>query len=83
MDDASIIWVMLWVFIGSLVGVAIGKTKGRPTLGFFMGAFLGVIGWLLLLIGPDSRLKCSECLGAVPEGAKRCQHCGVFLQPKP
>lgn len=47
----------------SLIGIAgyfLGLTKGRPVAGFFFSFFLGPIGWLLILIGPDLRNKSYE-----------------------
>lgn len=39
------------IFTG--VGAAIGQRKGRTAGGFFLGLFLGPVGWLLLLVGKN------------------------------
>lgn len=65
-----------WVLIGGFVGALIGQTKGRTGDGFLLGALLGIIGWILILAGPDKRNKCPQCRGPVPQGAAKCMHCG-------
>lgn len=79
MEQALVLWVILWILIGGLVGSAIGKLKGRPEAGAAWGAFLGVIGWLVIAAGPDMKPKCPECQGSIVAGANRCKNCGVEL----
>lgn len=69
----------LWVVLGPLIGAAIGQKKGRLGAGIFFGFLLGPIGWLVIAVGPDNRRKCPECKGVVPEGARKCMHCGTDL----
>lgn len=38
--------------IGGLVGYLIGNSKGRPGLGVILGALLGCLGWVIMLIVP-------------------------------
>lgn len=71
-------FLFIWIVV-ALIGYAIGKSKGRPGAGFVWGLLLGPIGWLVILVAGDFRRKCPECLGAVPDGARRCGHCGVDL----
>lgn len=70
---------MLWIVIGAGVGYAIGTQRGREGEGLLFGAFLGFIGWFIILVGPDYRRKCKECLGAVPKAATKCCHCASVL----
>ena len=44
------LFVIAVMFCSGLVGVVIGDAKGRGTEGFFWGAFLGVIGWIIVAI---------------------------------
>jgi len=71
--------LLAWIFIGGFVGYIIGSQRGRAGEGAIMGAVLGIIGWFLLLAGPDGRPKCRSCKGTVPEGATKCMHCGESL----
>lgn len=40
------------MFIGGLVGYLIGKSRDRAGLGIILGALLGCLGWIILLIIP-------------------------------
>jgi hypothetical protein len=42
--------VLVFALIGGGVGSAIGSSKGRATEGFWLGLFLGVIGWILVAV---------------------------------
>jgi len=82
MDDtgAFVVFVVFWLIIGAVVGGLIGAKHNQAGSGIVWGALLGPIGWIITFALPDERPKCPECLGAIPEGARRCQHCGfVFL----
>jgi hypothetical protein len=43
----------LWCGVGGLVGVALGSPKGRPLAGLFLGTFLNLLGWVMILGAPD------------------------------
>ena len=83
--------LLLYVLIFGLVGGLIGESKGRSGAGFIFGALLGPIGWLIVAIGPDIKAeqaalharKCPACMGSVPDGARKCMHCGEDLAVKP
>lgn len=74
---------LLVFFFGALlsgaIGAAIGSQRGRPGAGVFWSLFLGPLGWLIVLLGPDKRPKCPECRGVIEEGARRCPHCRADL----
>ena len=72
-------YLLFWILIGAGIGYAIGKSKGRPMAGAVWGALLGVIGWIVILIGPDYGRKCPECRGRIPDDARRCLHCGYQI----
>jgi len=74
------LYILLNLLIGGLVGYAIGKQKGRGTAGFFFGCFLGIIGWIMVAVGPNYKPKCSECGGVIVEEARKCKHCGTDLK---
>lgn len=46
-------YLLFSAIICGLIGYAIGNARGRPGAGFFWGAFLGPLGWLVLLVGPN------------------------------
>ena len=42
--------VVIWIIVSGGVGIAIGSSKGRATFGFFLGALLGFIGWIIVAV---------------------------------
>jgi hypothetical protein len=72
-------YLICWL-LSAVVGALIGQSKGRPTAGAFWGLLLGPLGWLVVVSVPDERAKCPECLGFVPDGARKCQHCSSPLE---
>src|SRR5437879_3215260 len=76
-------YILAWLAIGGLIGGLIGQSKGRTGEGVIIGAFLGIIGWILLLLGPDQRHKCPQCKAAIPEDASVCMYCHAPLAVKP
>jgi len=66
---------ILWIIVCPGIGYAIGRTRNCWGMGVVAGLFLGPIGWLLTVLN-DCREKCPECQGRVPDGARRCMHCG-------
>ena len=76
--------ILFWAVLMGLVGYLLGNTRGRGGEGALFGILLGPLGWIIVLLLPSSGNKCPECLGTVPAGARRCQHCGVvFSRPIP
>ena len=74
MEDYSGL-LCLGVVVGAVVGGIIGASRNNAESGVVWGGLLGPIGWLIILF-LDKRPKCPECRGVLPEGARRCQHCG-------
>ena len=72
----AIAWACAFGSVGSYMG---GQLKGQPTLGFVLGLLLGPLGLLLVFAFEDVRPKCGQCKMAVPEGAKKCGHCGADI----
>lgn len=67
-------------FIAGAIGALIGSTRARPASGYLLGLLAGPLGWILILLGPDERPECPQCLGVIPFGAKKCMHCGSDIQ---
>jgi hypothetical protein len=63
---SGLVLLTLWCGIGGLVGLALGAPKGRRLTGLFLGTFLNVFGWVMLLGAPAREghgtpaLNCSE-----------------------
>jgi hypothetical protein len=56
-----LILVAAWVCIGGLIGWAIAKNKGHGTAGFFLGALLGWIGWIIAaLLSPTPEAEARQ-----------------------
>lgn len=72
-----------WVVVMGLIGYLLGRLRGVPGWGAVGSILLGPIGWLAILASSDQRLKCPDCKGAVPEGARKCMHCGSTLWTPP
>lgn len=75
--------IALWIIVGAIVGALIGEKKQAMAQGLFLGLILGPIGWLVMALSNGNLLVCNECKGAVPNGARRCKHCGVVFNHEP
>lgn len=45
--------VAIYLLANGAIGAALGALRGRALAGFFFGALLSFIGWLLIYFGPD------------------------------
>ncbi len=50
LPEVLLLWLIFGPLVGGGVGYAIGQPKGRPGLGFVLGMFGGVIGWIVIAI---------------------------------
>jgi hypothetical protein len=75
MEDFTPFYIAIWVLIGGAIGYAIGTMKENGKAGFWLGALLGPVGWIIAAI-IDYPTKCPECRRGCPESATKCQHCG-------
>jgi hypothetical protein len=80
----------IWVLIdASRIGVK--KAAQKPQTGRLQ-ADVGPVGWFIfcllvwiiafpyyLVVRSQLRKKCPQCLGVVPDGARKCMHCGGDL----
>ena len=46
--------LIIWIVFG-LIGAAIGQSRGRTNAGFWWGLFLGPLGWLIVILGPNPK----------------------------
>jgi hypothetical protein len=80
MTGASLL-ILLLIF--GLVGLALGKARQQhPAKCFLVGALLGPLGWLLVLVSKPDRSftrECPACLSQVPRAASACRNCGRDL----
>jgi hypothetical protein len=74
--------------LSGLVGMAIGSERGRGTLGFWLGFFLGAIGWILVAVmqaTPEAEVARANRVAAVMEarsgGARQCPWCAESIKP--
>lgn len=71
-----ILYLLILCILG-FIGHSIGSSKGRGTSGFWLGFFLGIIGWIIVACLPrktDNKgsTKCPEC-GATIGSAYCCK----------
>jgi hypothetical protein len=69
----------LWFLIAGGIGAAIGARKNRTAFGLLVGAIVGPLGWLVVLVMPSNFPKCPACKGDVIAGATKCKNCGSDL----
>lgn len=48
--ELLVCWIAIWLF-----GAYLGQRRGRTAAGFWWAFFLGPIGWLIILLGPNPR----------------------------
>lgn len=82
--------------VSGAIGGAIGTAKYNGIAGFFLGAFLGPIGWIIVLLLPadeearasealamGTEKRCPACQSMIPLAATRCKHCTEAQPPLP
>lgn len=74
--ETLLLVIIVCAAIGALIG---GSYRGRGLAGLLWGGFLGPLGWLMVVLGPDQRkpqfVACPHCGAKVPTGAPECPHC--------
>lgn len=82
----ELVWV--WIICGGLAFfITLGKERGFFTACFL--SWMGPVGMVASFVMKENQkkvhasemsemkhIKCPECLGLIPEVAKKCQHCG-------
>jgi len=95
-DSAQVLIILLVIVFVVLfkggIGYLIGRNKGKGGLGFVLGLFLGIIGWIIIAVIPGepapvnrvSRLRRPERPGPGRPGADDrvpCPHCAEMIRP--
>jgi len=62
-------WLVIMAVFG-LLGSAIGKGKGRGTLGFVLGAFLGIFGLIIISLMGASDFPAYQARGPARLGSR-------------
>lgn len=73
---------MLFLFaclLGGFIGWLLGARINEPVGGFLLGAFLGIFGWIIILIIGACGPKCPQCKATLVRGAKKCRYCQTDL----
>ena len=76
----------LQLLVGGGVGYLIGNSKGLGGVGFALGAFLGLIGWIIVALIPGQapqsmmRRRLRPSLAPAATGLKPCPYCAEPIQ---
>ncbi len=90
-----LIWAIIGIAVGGGIGYSIGNAKGRGTEGFWLGALLGCLGWIIAaLLQPTPEAEAQRLhsiqqhLGSEPDmsspypgGLRPCPYCAELIQP--
>jgi hypothetical protein len=77
-------WILIGLIavLGGIVGLFLGENRrGLPLVGLLLGALLGPVGWLLVLVLPDHRRPCPVCGEKLLSDEPVCPECGHELPP--
>ncbi len=87
-NDPLMILVVIGVVIAVVafkggIGYLIGRGKGKGGLGFFLGLFLGLLGWIIIAVIPGEstvnfqiqKRRCRKCQRVIPPRAVGCPTC--------
>ena len=66
--------VLLWLLVFGLIGKFLGGLRGNGKKGYWLGFFLGPLGWLIAVILPSPKKHCPTCGGVMK--SEYCCHCG-------
>jgi len=63
---SELLFLLVFFAIGGLIGLAIGSSKGRGAAGFWLGGFLGFIGWIIVAVmSPSSEVEARRMATAI------------------
>lgn len=77
--DSPIFLILGGALVSAGIGAVIGNFKRQSQAGFWLGLLLGPIGWIIVMLMPETGRQCPECKGGVPNDARKCRHCGSSL----
>lgn len=90
-----LVWILIGFAVGGTIGYAIGNPKGRGTEGFWLGALLGFVGWIIVaLLQPTPEADASRLhsigahlsasgigpVTAPPEDTRLCPYCAEQIR---
>lgn len=81
-DDENMLGALLIWGIFIVLNVKIARWKGYPTWAGVISGFILWFGTILFLIMPfneKTRAKCPYCNERIYKDAKKCKHCGEFM----
>jgi Kef-type K+ transport system membrane component KefB len=78
-DEAQLTAAKIAVWVASIGACyLLGRYKRQPVLATILGALLGPLGFLIVLMSSG---KCPHCASSIPGGARVCPHCTRDLPP--
>ncbi len=85
MDDNTLIVMLVGIPVSAAIGAFCGSFKRNSLYGFLLGALIGPLGWIVVLLLPTKGPLCPSCKAAYNPGATRCCHCGseIIRSPGP
>ena len=76
---AFVLVLIFWSAVGAAVGYAIGNPRGRGEVGAVLGLFLGVLGWVIILLLPSTPEAEAARLLEVDSAARGAAPAGPLL----
>ena len=86
-----LVYLLVLVVVGGGVGYLIGANKGLGSAGFWLGALLGLIGWIIVAVmepSEEERIRRQQQFViamqggvVVVQGDRPCPHCAELIKP--
>ena len=78
--DVLIGLVVVSALLFGIASSIVGSRKGMAGSGFALGALLGPIGLIIVLVSAGNRIQCPACRELIHADAIKCRHCGVAIE---